>query len=167
MPFAEIGRRAGVLHMVADDALRRQVANDLDLEAVKQLSADLVVRAWRDGAEIRGAVRAVVTRICGVSLEPFDETIDEPLKVIVVPQGSPNLPVGAGPGLDLDSQVDDPPEEAQGAAIELGAYVIEHLALALAPFPRKPGAVFTPPPPSLAQSPFAALSSVKRTPSDT
>ena len=41
------------------------------------------------------------------------------------------------------------------------AYVIEHLTLALDPFPRKPDAEFEPPPTEAPESPFAALKALK------
>jgi len=49
----------------------------------------------------------------------------------------------------------------------VSAYVVETLALALDPFPRKPGAVFESPAATEAISPFAALADlVKRPPSE-
>jgi hypothetical protein len=39
--------------------------------------------------------------------------------------------------------------------------LVEHLALDLDPFPRKPGAVFEPPPPEGPESPFAVLRVLK------
>ena len=39
----------------------------------------------------------------------------------------------------------------------MSGYVVEHLALELDPFPRKPGAVFVQPPEPTEISPFAAL----------
>ncbi|WP_236627552.1 hypothetical protein [Caulobacter sp. B11] len=43
----------------------------------------------------------------------------------------------------------------------MSGYVIEHLALELDPFPRKPGAVFVAPPEPVELSPFAALKRLK------
>jgi len=45
----------------------------------------------------------------------------------------------------------------EGDVVDLAAYVVEHLALEIDPFPRKPGAVFTPPEPEEPPSPFAVL----------
>jgi hypothetical protein len=42
-------------------------------------------------------------------------------------------------------------------AIDLAEYVVEHLALEIDPFPRKPGATFDYAPPAEETSPFAAL----------
>jgi len=56
-------------------------------------------------------------------------------------------------------------DEATGEALDLAAYVVEALALALDPFPRKPGAVFVSPAPVGETSPFAALARLTRPPS--
>ena len=45
--------------------------------------------------------------------------------------------------------------------IDLGDYVVEHLALEIDPFPRRPGAVFEAPEPLPETSPFAALKALK------
>ena len=45
--------------------------------------------------------------------------------------------------------------------IDLGQYVVEHLALELDPFPRKPGAEFVQPPEPAEISPFAVLKALK------
>jgi uncharacterized metal-binding protein YceD (DUF177 family) len=56
---------------------------------------------------------------------------------------------------------DDPPDEIEGGVVDLGAYVVEHLALALDPFPRKPGVEFEAPAQESEPSPFAALARLK------
>jgi hypothetical protein len=146
--------------------MRAQLGRDLDVEAVQRLDAELVIRPWLDGLEIEGRVEALVTRLCGVTLEPFDVALHEALKVRIVPQGSPNAPrAEAEVIVDLDAE--DPPDEAPDEGVDPSAYVVETLALSLDPFPRKPGAVFEPPAATEAISPFAALADlVKRPPLD-
>jgi uncharacterized metal-binding protein YceD (DUF177 family) len=56
---------------------------------------------------------------------------------------------------------DDPPDVLEGDALDLGAYVVEHLTLEIDPFPRKPGAAFVPPEPEPEASPFAVLKGLK------
>lgn len=154
------------LDLAAGPEVREQVARHLDLEAVQRLTAEVVVRPWLDGMELEGRVDALVTRLCGVTLEPFEVAIDEPLKVRVVPAGSPNAPQTEGE-IVVDLDAEDPPDEADGDGVEPAAYVVEALALALDPFPRKPGVVFEPPAGNDEPSPFAALASlVKRPPGD-
>ena len=53
---------------------------------------------------------------------------------------------------------EDPPDPIVDGRIDLGALAVEFLALALDPYPRKPGAEFTPPPEEAPpDSPFDAL----------
>jgi hypothetical protein len=154
------------LILEADPEIRAQVARDLDLEDVRRLGARIVVRPWLDGLEFEGRVEALVTRLCGVSLEPFDVVVDEPLEVRVVPEGSPNAPRSEGE-IVVDLEAEDPPDEAPAEGVDPSAYVVEALALSLDPFPRKPGAVFEQPGDEGTISPFAALAGlVKRPPSE-
>ncbi len=165
LPWSDIHRAAAPLHLVAGPDTLARVARAIGAEAVTRLEADLTLRPWLDGVEIAGRVEAVVTRICGVTLEAFDERVTEPpLSVRVVPAGSPNAPQAQGRDLIVDLEAEEPPDELTGDALDIGAYVVEHLALALDPFARKPGAVFAPPAASARPSPFAGLTAVKPRP---
>ena len=68
---------------------------------------------------------------CVVSLEDFDSELAERFSVRFVPEGRES------PELDLEA---DDEITYQGASIDLGEAASEQLALALDPFPRKPGA---------------------------
>jgi len=152
------------VRLSADAKTRMAIARDLDLEGLARLDAQLSLRPWLDGVSIEGRLEAVATRICGLSLEPFDVAIEEPIAVRIVPAGSANAPQPHDEVIvDLDAE--DPPDIAEGGVIDLAAYVVEALALALDPFPRKPGAVFEPPEPTAPISPFAALSALTKRPS--
>ncbi len=158
-------RAARTLRLVADAPTRALLARDLDLEGLDRLEASLTLTPWRDGVEIVGRVLAQVTQICGVSLDPFDTVLDEPLNVRVVPGGSPNAPRPSEGEVIIDLDAEDPPDEAQGGGVDLTAHVVETLVLSLDPYPRAPGAVFEPPPPTDETSPFAALARLSRPPS--
>ena len=145
------------LHLQADADDRALVARFLDLEGVSKLEASISARAWLDGMELNGRIVAVVTRLCGVSLEAFDESVDAPLHMRLVPVGSPNAPVEYDGEVIVDLNADDPPDVVDGGGIDVAAYVVEALALALDPFPRKPGAVFEAPAETPAASPFSIL----------
>ena len=81
--------------------------------------------------EAQGELVAGVTQLCVVSLDEFDGTVQEAFTVHLVPEGTED---------------DDPEPDAidqvpfQGSAIDLGEAAVEQLALALDPYPRKPGA---------------------------
>ena len=155
------------LILEAGPEARSRVARDLDLEKVQRLGGDIAVRPWLDGMEIEGRIEALVTRVCGVTLEPFDVAIDEPLRVRIVPEGSPNAASHEGDEVVVDLEAEDPPDEAPDGGVDPSAYLIEALALALDPFPRKPGVIFESPTATDPASPFAALAKlVKRPPPD-
>lgn len=152
------------LRLQADDTILEQIAQDLDLPAVQRLAADLTLRPWLYGVEIEGRISALVTQTCGVSLDDFDAEVEDAFSVRVVPAGSPNAPGGETPALELDPDADDPPDVAQGEGVDLAAYVVEHLALAFDPFPRKPGVAFEAPKDEGPISPFAVLKALKDPP---
>ena len=143
-----------------DDSARATMAKTLDFVALPEFSAMLDVSPYLDGAEVRGKWNGRVVQTCGISLEDFDTPLKGDFMVRVLPAGSPNLPE-EGSEVDVDPDADDPPDVLEGDAIDLGAYVIEHLGLELDPFPRKPGAVFEPPEELVVISPFAGLRDLK------
>jgi len=138
------------------------LAQDVGVQSVRSFTAELLIRPWMDGTEITGQLRATTTRICGVTLELFDEEVEEVLSLRMVPTGSKNAPRGVEAELVLAPDADDPPDEVSGETIDLAACLTEQLALALSPFSRKPGAVFEPLTPRVDPSPFAVLERLKR-----
>jgi hypothetical protein len=159
--WTDVQRERRGLDLVADDEALLRVARGLDVEALMSLSARLTLSPWMDGIQIEGRVMSVASRLCGVTLEVFDETIDAPFSLRIVPEGSPNAPAAASGEVMIDPEADDPPDIVEGDVIDPAAYVIEQLALALDPFPRKPGAVFEPPPGGAPPSPFAVLAQLR------
>jgi uncharacterized metal-binding protein YceD (DUF177 family) len=97
---------------------------------------------------------------CGVSLEDFPTDLSGAFSIQILPAGSPNAPP-EDHEVELDPDAPDPPDLTDNGEIDVGAYLIEHLGLALDPFPKKPGVVFEPPEPPTLISPFAALKDLK------
>lgn len=148
-------------HLVADEPVRRAIAKELGLVRLDRLEADLDLSGWFDGVRIDGRWRADITQTCGVSLDDFDTALSGEFTLRAVPEASRHaLPPETE--LEIDIDADDPPDVLESDDIDLGAYVIEHLALEIDPFPRKPGAVFEPPEPEPEASPFAALLKLKK-----
>ncbi len=151
------------LRLEADEPTRKAIARSLGLEALSALTADLAVNPWLDGAELTGRMRADITQISGISLEPFDSRIDEPMLIRFVPAGSPNAPPPPEDEVELDLEADDPPDVIDGDSIDVAHYVVEQLFLAVDPFARAPGEEFEPPPDESPASPFAVLAALKAT----
>lgn len=164
-----VGRvsRGGVdLRFEPDEAARKEIAKTLGLVSLDSLTAEIFLRSWMDGAEVSGLIRARVTQVCSVSADEFEEPIESRFSVRVLPADSEYAPQDEDSGgeLGIDPDGDDPPDVLEGEAIDVSGYVIEHLALELDPFPRKPGAVFVQPPEPVELSPFAALRKLRDEP---
>lgn len=148
-------------HLEADEATRARIARSLNLVALGELVADLRLSGWFDGLRIDGDWRAVVTQTCGVSLERFDSALSGRIEVKVVPPSSPHAAIIDEPEIEVDLEAEDPPDVLDSDVVDLGAYVVEHLALEIDPFPRKPGVEFVPPEPTVESSPFDVLKKLK------
>lgn len=118
----------------------RQALAAIDgLVAISRLEADFrIARRGRIGLSVAGRVRASVIQTCVISLEPFEADVIEPISVRydLKRQETPDLEAAAFEIGDAD-----PPELVVDGRIDLGALAAEFLALALDPYPRKPGAV--------------------------
>ncbi len=150
------------LRLDADEFARGGIAHALDLESVEEFHAELAVSPWLDGVEIQGRLLARVVRLCGLTLDPFDVTINESINLKAVPPGSPNLPAPPEPDAEIDLEGEDPPEAYGAEGVDLGAILVETLALGLDPFPRKPGAVFKAPSSMPESSPFQILADLTK-----
>lgn len=160
--LSDLARGPVTVSLEPDAAQRGEIAKRLGLEGLPALSGRLTVRPWLDGAEITGRFRARVEQICGVTLDPFESEIEGEIALQVVPAGSPNAPADSGGGeVELDLDAPDPPDVLDSEDIDLAGYLVEHLALEIDPFPRKPGATFDYEPETGEESPFAVLKKLK------
>lgn len=153
----ELARGPVRLDLEADAGQRDEIAKRLKLQGLPSLKARVTLKPWLDGAELTGRLDAVVEQICGVSLEPFEQEVSGEIELRLVPAGSPHAGAPEGGELELDLDAPDAPDVLDGDAIDVAAYVVEHLALEIDPFPRRPGATFDYEAPEVESSPFAAL----------
>lgn len=154
--LAELNRGPVIREVEASDAERQRLAKALDIDALHALSAKLTLSPWLDGAEVRGRWTARIEQTCGVSLERFETELTGLFEVKVVPAGSPNAPQTAVE-VDIDPDAEDPPEVVENGRVDVGQLTVEHLALEIDPYPRKPGAAFEAPPEEQPPSPFDVL----------
>ena len=162
VPLNEAQRGTVKRTLQADEVARARIAKTLGVASLEWLDAEMRVGPWLDGVEISGRWSARVGLICGVTLEPFDSDLQGEIHVRALPQGSSAL---GGPDeggeIELDPDADDPPDVLEDDRIDLGAYVVEDLSLAIDPFPRKPGVEFQAPDQGAEPSPFAVLAKLK------
>jgi uncharacterized metal-binding protein YceD (DUF177 family) len=158
--WAELAR-SPVFRRIAPDAdAREAIARQLGLDGLDRLDAEVEASPWLDGARLRGRFEAEARQTCGVTLEPLQSILSGAFERKLLPAGSPNAPEETEE-MVLDPEADDPPDLVEAETIDLGAIVVEQLALEVDPFPRKPGAVFDPGPEERPASPFAALKDFK------
>ena len=143
------------------DEDRAAIAKQLGLVKLDSLRAQVKAKPWFDGVEVSGAWDARIAQTCGVTLERLESELSGDFLIHVVPLGSVHAPVDEDEQ-EIDPEAMDPPDVAQNGEIDLAAYVVEHLALEIDPFPRKPGVEFVNPDPVVDLSPFAALKALKR-----
>jgi uncharacterized metal-binding protein YceD (DUF177 family) len=130
-PITRIG--AGIRFVVESKSEERAaLARRMGVLAIDALTCRFDLRRdVGDAIEASGLLQARVTQTCVVSLEAFDADIVEPFSVRFVPAGTESD--------DLDLEAEDE-IGYEGGVIDLGEATSEQLALALDPFPRKPGA---------------------------
>jgi uncharacterized metal-binding protein YceD (DUF177 family) len=161
IPLAQVDRGAVKLRLEPTADQRKAIAKQLGLVSLEALSAEVYLTSWLDGAEVSGLLRARVIQTCSATADDFETPIDARFDLRVLPANSQNAPQEEFGDLGADPDGDDPPDVLEGEKIDVSGYVVEHLALELDPFPRKPGAVFVQPPEPGEISPFAALKSLK------
>ncbi|ALL13634.1 YceD family protein [Caulobacter henricii] len=161
VPLARVDRGDVSLRFEPDADQRKAIARQLGLVRLEAFSSEVYLSAWLDGAEVSGRLSARVVQTCSVTADDFEDAIEARFTVHVIPANSEHAPAQDGGELGLDPEADDPPDVLESDVIDVSGYVLEHLALELDPFPRKPGAVFENPLPTAEISPFAALKALK------
>jgi uncharacterized metal-binding protein YceD (DUF177 family) len=129
-PIERVGDGVG-FHVTPTEAERAAVAQRMGLVSLPAFTCSFELRRAEAGNIVAsGQLRAHVVQTCVVSLEAFEADIAEDFLVRFVPEGTES------DELDLDAEDEIP---YAGHVIDLGEAASEQLALALDPFPRKPG----------------------------
>ncbi len=153
----ETGRQVA---LTADAPVRAAIAKLARLRDLPRLEATFdVTQHGHGGLRVTGHIRATVGQDCVATLEPVENEIDEPVDLVFAPPEAAET--GGGDGTETFDV--DTPEPLVGGVIDLGAISTEFLLLAIDPYPRKPDAVFEPPPAGSGTAhPFAALAALKK-----
>lgn len=137
----------------------------LGLVELKSLSAKLSLEPLAGGkVRVNGRLTAEVVQGCVVTLAPLEASVTDEFELTF---GPPDAEMDDGDEIELSWDSEDPPDPIIDGCIDLGEVVVEHLALALDPFPRAPGAAFEPPPepenpPDDRVKPFAVLATLRQ-----
>jgi uncharacterized metal-binding protein YceD (DUF177 family) len=118
----------------AEPKERADLARRLGLPALHGLQAELRVSRWRgEGLKIKGHITADLEQTCVVSLDIFRSLLTDDFEGYFLPAGS-----AAGAALIEEGDA----EPFQNGVIDMGEVVAEAVALAIDPYPRKPGVAF-------------------------
>lgn len=145
-------------HLTADEAARARIAADLDLAGLSRLEADVEIKPAGAGWRLKGQLTADLVQTCGITLEPLPSQVEQAFSVDLI-RASEFEP--SEDEFDADPDAPDGPDVVEDGGVDLAAYVAEHLALAIDPWPRKPGAVFEAPEGPTEPSPFDVLRELK------
>ncbi len=149
--------------IAAEPAERVAVAKRLGLLGLDALTADLTVERAADGVSFTtvGRFDAEVVQECVVSLTPLPAKLHDVVSGHFVP---PQRLKAMGEPEEIEDPLAEIPEPIINGTIDLGELVVQHLALALDPYPRQPGVSPALPrtvaPAADTQKPFAGLASL-------
>ena len=131
----QVGAEGVEVEIAAESAEREALARRFGLVEISRLAATVTVkRISRRLFRVDGSFEAEVVQTCVVTLEPFPTRLAQSFSASF---GE------AGPGLSAlvtGLEEDERPEPIEGGVIDIGETVAQYLALALDPYPRKPGA---------------------------
>ncbi|GAB5470958.1 MAG: DUF177 domain-containing protein [Rhodospirillales bacterium] len=157
-PFslARLGAGRETQSLSASDAECAAVAERLGLVSLRSLSAEVTVTANPTAGvvDVGGALQARFTRLCVVTLKPFEQTLQEPLaQRYSLDSASGDVPVEIHP---------DAPDPLPDEGLDLGEEVVQHLSLVLDPYPRAPGAELPDSASDESANPFADLAVLRK-----
>ena len=121
-----------------DEPTRAALAEALKLSAIDSFDATLVVTPLRGGIRALGRLTADIVQPSVVTFEPVGQHIDEPVDRVFLPEAQAHKPT-PGSEVFVDLEDDDFPDHIDGPEVDLSALLIETLALAIDPYPRRPG----------------------------
>ncbi len=150
---------------------RAALAKRFDLLALHKFKGEASVKPWRrHGLVIEGRLEADVVQACIATLEPIDAQVKASFTLNFLPSEMIERDAAKASEKEIivDVQNEDPPEPIENGVIDLGEAMSEQLAIAIDPYPKKPGAVFKPVEVAAAEvadikpNPFAALEKLKK-----
>jgi uncharacterized metal-binding protein YceD (DUF177 family) len=134
----DIGGRTLRATRTATAAECSMLARLLGLLGCRSLAVSYTIRAMAGGAYfVEGRLSASVTQACVVSLDPVEAEIDDVFTVEFRDPADIEPLMASEAAYDPDEP--DDPEPIRHGQLYLGPAILDHLLLALDPYPRKPG----------------------------
>jgi uncharacterized metal-binding protein YceD (DUF177 family) len=155
-----IGAAGRVQVVTADAAECAALTQRMAIPGVLSLTCRFHLTPAPGGVVVaEGELTALLLRECVVSLELFEVGVAERFRLHFVPAAEARADEDEEDApLDIESDDEVP---YSGASIDLGEAAAEQLALAMDPYPRRPGAALPKEASEDAESPFAALARLR------
>ncbi len=145
------------LRVSTTEGERAELAKRFDIPGISQLEADFSMAKKGPRVRVTGLVSGRFTQVCVLTLEPFESDFREEVDL--------SFDENPEKALELHPE-EEAPDPIIDGIIDLGEVAGEFTALALDPYPRKPGAVFEfqdkKDKMDAKPSPFGALADLKR-----
>ncbi len=131
---SELGARTLTLDLEADARERGALAARFGLVELSSFRARVSAKWVRGGRYLRlaGRIEAELIQTCVVTLEPVPGSVDEGFEALYYPETTAADNAGEPIEEDAEPLISD--------SLDVGETVAEGLALAIEPYPRKPGA---------------------------
>lgn len=134
-----IQARQRTFHLAPDSAQRAAIAKRLEVPGLPEFTADiaLIREQGSDILRLTGHIQAKIVQRCVSTLEPVESEIDYPF----IERYTADIDAGSSDGEIVIDQADDldidtlPPD-----GLDVADITVQHLSLALDPYPRSPAA---------------------------
>ena len=131
LPVSEVGREGAERTYAADAAERALIAEMIGVERVDALDATLLFMPWgRGGVRARGEIRASISQLCVVTLEPVESDVE----VLLDERFLPREAFAQTAEIDIDDPADAEPFE--GGRIDVARLIVDFLVTGINPYPR-------------------------------
>lgn len=132
----DIGSKEMKIELQAEEPALRGVADRLGLERLNVLTAKITMRRrGQEGIRVNVDFSADLVQSCVMSLKSVPSLVADTFLVIC----GDEIDELDDTNVAFDPMVDDPPEPIVDGRIDVGELIVQHLSLAMDPYPRAPG----------------------------
>ncbi|MCE9650222.1 MAG: DUF177 domain-containing protein [Parvibaculum sp.] len=144
LAVADVPQNGTTVPFEAKETVRVALAKRFGLIELRAFKGKATIKPWRrHGLSLEGTFTADLTQTCVATLEPLDAHLSEKFQLHYLPEEMIERDAAAAEReIVVDVQSEDPPEPIVNGAIDVGEAMAELLAVAIDPYPRKPGVAF-------------------------
>lgn len=145
LAVADVPQNGTTVPFEAKESERTALARRFGLIELRSFKGKVAIKPWRrHGLSLEGRFEADVVQACIATLEPLDAHLSEGFILHYLPEELIERDAAAAADREIvvDVQAEDPPEPIENGRIDVGEAMSELLAVAIDPYPKKPGVAF-------------------------